>query len=144
MAERGRNYVWYGAEYRRRMVRHMAKNMDAAATYLVDKIQDSFGESGVRGERSGATRAQRAANRSQAWGPPNVDSGHLKRNIGYDRPGGRPLVRRVGTGIGNKRSVGYAQWLEFGTRSMLPRPFLRPAAYYHRLPLRRIMSRPMR
>ena len=103
----------------------MARRLDRAAIFLVNGITASFGDSGVTGTRKGASKAQRHANRSKPYHPPNVDTGHLKRNVGYDSPGA--FLRRIGTGVGNKLSVGYAVCLEFGTKHMLPRPFLRPA-----------------
>jgi hypothetical protein len=138
------NVRWYPEQFKARLDRHIQGNLDRAAILLTNYIVGSFGDSGVTGTRSGATKAQRAANRSKPWGPPNVDTGHLKRNVGYDKPGGRPLVRRVGTGIGNKASVGYAMWLEFGTRKTLPRPFLRPPLQTQRTAIRRELTRPMR
>jgi len=144
MAEQGKGWRWYGRNYEAKTRVRMGQNMDAAAIFLANKIIGSFGSSGTTGGRSGATRQQRATNRSKPWGPPNVDTGHLRRNVGYDIPAGRPLSRRIGTGIGNKESVGYAMWLEFGTRKMLPRPCLRPAIWNNRATLQRIMTRPMR
>lgn len=135
---------WHGKEYRQRVRRTVSQNLDAAAITLADGIVGSFGSSGVTGTRSGATKAQRGANRSKPGGPPNVDTGHLKRNVGYDTPTGKPLVRRVGTGIGGKESVGYAMWLEFGTRKMEPRPFLRPMLLRMRTRIRGLLTRPMR
>ena len=143
MAESGTGFNWRGKEYKRQMERHLGRNLDSAAIMLSAKIKESFGSSGVTGTRSGATKAQRAANRSEPWGPPNVDTGHLKRNVGYDTPVGRPFTRRVGTGIGNMMSVGYAMWLEFGTRKMLPRPFLRTAMSRFGAQIRKMISRPM-
>jgi len=138
------NVRWHPEQFQARLKRHMNRNLDMAAISLASFIRGSFGNSGATGTRSGATKAQRAANRSMAWGPPNVDTGHLKRNVGHDTPAGRPAVRRVGTGIGNKDSVGYAMWLEYGTRSTLPRPFLRPALQKMRTMIRRMITRPMR
>jgi len=150
MAETSKNLAWYGKEYIKAFENHMKKNLNRAAIVVTREITSSFGNSGVTGGRSGATRQERAANRSKAWGPPNVDTGHLKRNIGWDRPAGRPLVRRVGTSIGNKESVGYAMWLEFGTRprkngkgGILPRPYLRPGLANARDKIRRELTRPM-
>ena len=98
-------------------------------------------DSGVVGTRSGASRGQRHGNRSKPWEPPHVDTGHLRRNVDKDKP--RPLVRRVGTGLGNKESVGYAWYLEFGTRFMLPRPFVRPSFWRMRRTVRRYLARPL-
>ena len=141
--ESGPGYRWYGQEFTAKVQKHMNRNLDRAAIFMVNDIQNSFGDSGVSGTRSGATRSQRAANRSKPWGPPNVDTGHLRRNIGWTKYAIGKGHRKIGTGIGNKSSVGYAMWLEFGTRNMLPRPFLRPAIPRNRGKLAHIMTRPM-
>ena len=144
MAAQGVTVNWYPEALKAKLAAHVQQNLDMAAITLADAVVGSFGSSEVSGEKSGATKAQRGANRSTAWGPPNVDTGHLKRNVGYEKPAGNPLVRRVGTGVGNKESVGYAMWLEFGTRKMLPRPFLRPMLHKMRGQIRAILSRPMK
>lgn len=133
---------WYGPQITRRVSRHVEQNLDMAATHIQAAIVRSFGDSGVTGTMSGATAKDRAGNRSAAWGPPNRDAGHLAGNIGVDRS--RRMRRRVGTGIGNKATVGYANWLEFGTRHMLPRPFIRPPFWNDRTAIRRYLGRPMR
>ena len=134
---------WFPEQFKAELKAHIDRNLDMAASTLASFIRGSFGSSGQSGGRSGATKAQRAGNRSMPWGPPNVDTGHLKRNIGFEKPVDRPSVRRVGTGIGNAESVGYALWLESGTRRMRPRPFLRPALSKTRRRLKMILSRPM-
>lgn len=147
MAKRIPRFVWKGEEFKTKLKRHIQQSLDIAAITLVNDIKSSFGSSGgtlIGRTLSGATKEQRAANRSKPGGPPNVDTGHLKRNIGFDRPIGRPLIRRIGTGIGNKESVGYALWLELGTRFMLPRPYLRPALHRNRAKILRLISRPMK
>lgn len=141
MAERGRNYTWKGEEYKKKIKRGLNANLDLAAIFLVRDIKQSFGDTGVAGGRSGATKAQRAANRSKPGGPPNVDTGHLKRNIGYDTPTRALLVRRIGTGIGNAEHVGYAIYLELGTSKMDARPFLRTALARNRAKLRQLLGR---
>lgn len=143
--ERGGNLVinWYPQKFQTKLQAHIGRNLNMAAITLTNAITNSFGSSGVTGTRGGATKKDRATNRSMPWGPPNVDTEHLKRNIGYDTPVGSPFTRRVGTSIGNKQSVGYAMWLEFGTRKMLPRPFLRPMLYKMGKELRRLITLPM-
>lgn len=151
---------WHGEEYVKKVEAHIQQNLDGAAIAVQSTITSSFGNSGIKGQRSGATGAQRASNRSKPWGPPNVDTGHLKRNVGYDKPFGRPLARRIGTGIGNAQSVGYAMYLEFGTGphviknafglgitvdhpGMLPRPFLRPGLHKAQSKIRKWLTRPL-
>lgn len=135
---------WYPQQFQAKVDRQLQQNLDRAANVLASDIKGSFGHSGVTGTRSGGGMKLGAAHRSQPWGPPNVVTEYLKRNIGYDKPVGRPLIRRVGTGIGNKESVGYAMWLEFGTRKMLPRPYLRPMLWKDRDKIKQILSTPAR
>ena len=56
-----------------------------------------------------------------------VDSGTLRNSITHWKPA--PLTRNIGT------SVEYAPYQEFGTRKMMPHPFLRPAllVYQHQI-----------
>jgi len=112
------------------VARELDKRLDRVAIFIVNGIVASFGSAPPEPKRGGgfkrnSSKAWKRAHPSRPYFPPNIQTGHLKRNIGYDTPS--PLVRRIGTGIGNKQSVGYAMALEFGTRRMLPRPFLRPA-----------------
>lgn len=51
--------------------------------------------------------------------PPAVDTGDLRSRIGVQKI--KPGHYRVGT------NLIYAPWLEFGTRRMKARPFMRPA-----------------
>jgi len=55
---------------------------------------------------------------------PMSDTGRLANSIVFDTVG--PLTATVGA-----RAV-YAAWLEYGTRKMAPRPFMRPAAEVQR------------
>ena len=100
--------------------------------------------------RATTSKAWRAENRSKPWGPPNVDTGELKRSIDYDRA--KALMRRIGSGIGGYRInkvtgeyiPSYALCLEFGTRKMLPRPWLRPAVWAMKDQLKKILTTPLR
>ena len=144
---------WDPEPAKRRMREQLNRNLDAAAIYVTDVIIDSFGDSSdlesaderntrlARGRNSYATKQERAARRSKPWGPPNIDTGHLSRNIHWDRPEGREFIRRIGTNIGHALSVGYAMWLEFGTKKMLPRPFMRPGLWNAREMVKRILRR---
>lgn len=127
---------------RKALFRGLERNLDAAALFYVGFIRKRFPDSGISGTRSGATKAQREANRSKPWGIPHVQLGHLKKNVDMDKP--RRLTRRIGTGIGNAESVGYAHWLEFGTRKMLPRPWLRPGIWYGKKQAKRLLTRRVR
>ena len=52
--------------------------------------------------------------------PPNSDTGRLVKSIGFDLDS-QKLAGRVGT------NLKYGAWLEFGTQTMAPRPWLSPA-----------------
>lgn len=56
--------------------------------------------------------------------PPTVRTGTLRRSIQAARPMPNRQATRVGWKIGV--NVKYAGWLEFGTKRMRPRPFVRP------------------
>ena len=108
---------------------------------MANDVKLSMGDSGPAGP-GGATRAERHANRSKPGEPPHVDTGRLRASIsvnwsgsgmdngktdamakdndGVTQPTGAFRVR-VGT------NVEYGAALEYGTRNMEPRPYLRPA-----------------
>lgn len=117
---------WYGDKVKAKIRNHLERNLDAAAVFLTNAVRDLISKG-------------RPA--SGSWEPPHVQTGHLRRNVGWNRIAG--LLRRIGTGIGGKLSVGYAYWLEYGTRKMLPRPFMRPSLYSARADLKRLISTPM-
>jgi len=135
---------WNTKPFLAKLERHEQRQLDKAAITLQNYIKQSFGNSGVTGTRSGASKKERAANRSKLGNPPNIDTGNLKRNISFAKPVGRPSVRQVGTGIGNAKSVGYAMYLEFGTSRMWERPYLRPALINNRAKLKKILTEKMR
>jgi len=117
---------WAGQKWMNDEHRQLIGNLDAAAIRVDRHIKRIIGGSGgAAGTRSGATARERG--RSAPWTPPFRQTGHLLRSIGWERNGW--LRRRVGSGIGGKSGVGYAMWLEFGTRRMFPRPFLRRGLY---------------
>ena len=56
--------------------------------------------------------------------PPTVRTGRLRRGIQMARPARKRAATRIGWVIGV--NVKYAPFLEFGTRRMRPRPFVKP------------------
>lgn len=129
---------WRGNQVKWKTEKGMARNMRAAAFHLAESIRASFPASGATGSRAGGGNK---GNPSAPGEIPHVQTGHLKRNIGVKRK--EQLVYRVGTGIGNKDSVGYAQALEFGRADgrMAPRPFLRPALKKEKAKINKIAGR---
>jgi hypothetical protein len=127
-------FVWRGDQSPpvKRLYEMMEKRLDICALALERKIKTSFGNpprepdlKRGQGFKKNSSRAWKRAHPSKPYSPPNVQTGHLRRSIASDKP--MPLIRRVGLGIGKKAMVNYGVWLEFGTRKMLPRPFLIPA-----------------
>lgn len=59
--------------------------------------------------------------------PPTVRSGTLRRSIQIARPKPRRQATTLGWQIGI--NVKYAPWLEFGTKRMRPRPYVRPVMH---------------
>lgn len=90
--------------------------LDGFAEQMVSEIKLSFGTSpaGESYQRGGVTHVA-----SQAGYPPNVDTGALSGSIRWERDGA--LKRKIMDG------VEYGLWLEDGTESIRPRPFMGPA-----------------
>jgi len=130
------NVKWHGRRVKAKVQRGLDSNMRYAAEYLASDIRVNFPASGQAGTRSGGGDK---ANPSAPGEIPHIQTGYLRRNIGVERR--RASAYRVGTGVGNKESVGYALALEKGTRNMAARPYLRPGLKRNRTKLRRISTR---
>lgn len=86
---------------------------EAALRRLFESPEGDIGKELVK-------RALRVQRRAKQIAP--VDTGRLRSSVEYEvGRDSRGLVARIGT------DVTYAVYLEFGTRRMAPRPFLRPA-----------------
>ena len=68
---------------------------------------------------------------------PRVQTGTLRRSITHEVSSVLP-IGRVGT------NVVYSKWLEFGTRRMKPRPFMRPSILRIMPMLKGIFTRPIK
>jgi len=131
-----KNIRWYGKRVKAKVQRGMSRNIMMAAEMLASDIRGAFPASGATGTRAGGGDKR---NVSPDGGIPHVQTAHLKRNIGTEKRGINSA--RVGTGVGNKDSVGYALWLEKGTRNMAARPFLVPALKEFKRTMRKTMGR---
>ena len=112
---------WRGKAVAAKVRRGIGMKVMLAAEMVASDIRTSFPSSGASGTRSGGGDND---NPSSPGEIPHGQTAHLKRNIGVEKK--TELIARVGTGIGNRSSVGYAVWLEYGTRNMAARPYMRP------------------
>jgi len=126
---------WYGKRVKSKVKRGMGRNVMRAAIMLAADIRGAFPQSGQSGTASGGGDKK---NPSAPGEIPHVQTAHLKRNIGEEKKG--ETGARVGTGIGNKDSVGYALWLEKGTRDMAARPYLVPGLKRNKRRIEKIMG----
>lgn len=95
----------------------------ASAIVLVDLIKQILSQpGGGRLYRRGGVTHQA----SLPGDPPAPDTGNLRQSVGFQISG----PGRVGIGVGAGAS--YWRFLEFGTRFIEPRPFLRPAVTFAR------------
>lgn len=130
--------VWNAKAVMAKVEAEVQQNMDRAAIFLQGKITESFQspasypEGGAYvGEGKGRHRQSKKLFRSgQHSGPgeiPFIQTGHLKRSITWAAPDKH--TRLVGSSLkpqgGGKGS--YALCLEYGTKWLAARPFLRPA-----------------
>lgn len=92
--------------------RQVALRAQQARTVIVEQL--GHPGTGRRYKRGNRTHTASAPGKS-----PAVDTGRLRQSIGVQKVGEGHY--RVGT------NVEYAPYLEFGTRRMAARPFMRPA-----------------
>jgi hypothetical protein len=116
---KGKNWRWRGGTVTSKVFAGMDRNIKAASIFLAGDIAAAFPSGGEEGTRSGG-----GGGASSPGGIPFVQTGNLSRNINWRKV--KNLLYRIGTGVGTAASVGYALWLEFGTRFMAARPFMRP------------------
>lgn len=117
-------FVWRGEQFKKRLEAHVKKALDVTRIEMEEDVKKSFGSSGIKG----ATKGQRAANRSKPGETPHVDSSDLLNSITSERKG---FTAKVGSTIkpASGQSASYPLILELGLSAKLKgaRPFLRPA-----------------
>ena len=115
-----KDFEWHGERFKKEMRSLVDRNLDKAATFLVGRVKKSFGSAAA--VAGGTTKGHRRRSRSKPGDPPHVDTGHLRRSITY-----RSGMSKETRDVGSFGEVKYARFLELGTRTMAPRPYLRPA-----------------
>lgn len=106
-------FVSYKDKVLKKISSQLTSNLNAAAEYSVRYIKEkiSIGQPP-----------------SKPWTPPHVLTGALRNSIGSGY-GRNRFTRKIGTGIRSSVDGGYPAYLEYGTRNMLPRPYMRPSMY---------------
>ena len=114
------------------------RNLEKASQMLIDKIRESMRES-----KSGRTY--------YVWGgkhtasapgeSPAVMSQDLYDALEYKIiETGSEIISRIGVDVDNPNAEGYASWLELGTSTMQPRPYLRSTLFQNEAEIRRILN----
>jgi len=128
------------------IAREQKRRMSKAAHTLAADVKRSFQKTGKTGKKRRAFKG--GQNKALYWPSkpgevPAIQGGDLKRSIIAEvKSDGDEYVGMVGpmAMVGGK-SLKYAKWLEFGTRKMKARPFLRPAIVRLKNELYRILAR---
>jgi len=115
---------WDERQFVEQVKQARGRALQDACKLLTASIKAHFPGSGI----PGAGKKEREANRSQAGEIPHVQTGTLKRSIGWEIEGdeGRVGAQLGFTDEGGEDAGNYAYYLEKGTRTMAARPFLRP------------------
>lgn len=121
---RGRYYARSSAT--RKLAVNKFGELDAATVHFLKTEEARRVTRAAERGRKVATRPLRGIgiHRASAPGdPPAVDTGHLRRSMQVDasRLNQQQPTARIGT------NVEYARGLEYGTRSIAPRPYFRPS-----------------
>jgi hypothetical protein len=114
-----------GALFAKNMEKRINQNLDRAALYLEGQIKKVF---------------QAGPEPSEPGEPPAVQTGRLLGSITWDSVG--RFTRRVGSSLKPQRGFpSYALMLEYGTRNMFRRPWLRVTLDQSKAQLRKILAR---
>ena len=125
---------WHGEEAMRRIRTEAGNRVDMAARFVRDRAKELVSrDQPVRIYAKGAGRSRKGLDPSKPGEPPKKVSGHLRINIKKDMDRAR-IEARVGT------NVPYGKWLEFGTRKMKPRPWLRRTLTENMGEIRRLLG----
>ena len=131
------NLRWYGDRVMREFEGLMMRNVTEAGHHLAREVKLSMQRKGRTGKKHPAYEP------SLPGEPPAVQTGILRSAIGSES-GKDTLgpVARVGPRTVQKgKSTKSARFLEFGTRKMKARPYLRPAVAKNKGEIARILAK---
>lgn len=135
--------TWNGDAFKAGLEKAMGRRIDAACMYLASQVKADISQPGTLrygGSRDAKGRYVKGTSKtktvynfthSRPGNPPYKQMGTLRASITWERSG---LVGRVGT------NLMYGLYLELGTGTMAPRPFLRPAVIKHKGTLTSILT----
>jgi HK97 gp10 family phage protein len=129
---------WYGDKVTNKFQRQVRRNVTDACLVVESTAKGLMGRGGRTESGEAGEKAQKINSyHSKPGEPPRVQTGTLRRSITHEIHPILP-IGRVGT------NVKYGKFLEFGTRRMAPRPWLRLALAKSRDKIKRIMGRKIR
>lgn len=139
-------FRWHGDSVLRDITRGQKRNVARAGAYLSADIKSKFQRTpmlmGKRGARRRGGPGHRLYEPSRPGEIPAVQKGHLRRSIisetDVDVQGPVSRVGPMSTVKGMEMK--YARYLEFGTRKMRARPYMRPALARNRLAIGRLLA----
>ncbi len=153
--------LWYGDVVVNRLGDSMLKRLKRAGAGLRRDIVENFqrtpkamgtrSRAGLKRNKKGqflkgsgqlrVTKGQKLYERSKPGETPAIQTGDLRRSIAQETDAAN-LVTRIGprATTGGGKSLKYARYLEFGTRKMAARPYMRPAIFRARVPVALILA----
>lgn len=126
---------WHGNRVMGTVEKELLQRVRFACMAVEAEIKGLMKRGGITGEAERpARRGERiGAVHSKPGEPPYVQTGTLRRSITHEVIDSK-FLGRVGT------NVEYAKPLEYGTRNMRPRPFMRPGAHQAEPSVRKILG----
>jgi HK97 gp10 family phage protein len=137
------DFKWRGEEFKALVKSGLTKNLTAAGTLLMRDVKKALNKSGrtvtITKTKTGKIRkklGKRGSAPSKPGEPPRKQTGTLRNHV-FKRliKGGK--VMRVGT------RAPHGGLLEFGTKNMAPRPYLRSTLAKDQSEISRILTRPI-
>lgn len=135
---------WHGKQFYSALQNHNSKNLTAAGTLLAADVKQLLSTSGrsvtETTTKTGKKRrklGKRGSAPSLPGEPPRKQTGELRRGV-YKKLRSRRTVMRVGN------RAPHSGLLEYGTRTMEPRPSIRTALTNNANAIGLILARPMK
>ena len=126
------------ADKKGRVETEMEKALAQSCALIQREAMESMRDTAIDFSRAYYTHNKKIAHHpSQAFNPPAVDTGTLRRSITYNVDG---LKGEVGSTL---KDVPYGAYLEYVTSRMKPRPWLKPATDKNRAEIQKLLTNAM-